>query len=142
MTQAKEGDKVKVHYEGSLDDGTIFESTFEKEPIEVTLGEEKLIPGFENAVLGMSEGDTRNVTVGPEEGFGTRKNDLVVDVDRAEIPEHIDPQEGMMLQIRSEEGNIRYFTIADVSETTVTLDGNHPLAGRDINFKIQLLEVL
>lgn len=142
MTQAQVGDKVKVHYEGFLEDGSTFDSSFDKEPLELTIGSERVIPGFESAIVGMSEGETKSISVAPEEGFGAYRNDLLVNVEKNQLPSNIDPQLGMMLQVRSDEDNIRYFTIADITEDTVTLDGNHPLAGKEISFTIQLLEIL
>lgn len=142
MAQAKVGDRVRVHYSGFLEDGTMFDSSLEKEPFEFTLGEEMVIPGFENAVIGMKVGDTKKVSVPPEEAYGNYSEDLVVVIDRAQIPDHIDPELGMMLQVRSQEGTTTNVTITDISEDTVTLDGNHPLAGKELTFEIELLEIV
>lgn len=142
MAQAKAGDKVRVHYSGSLEDGTIFDSSLEKEPLEFTLGREMVIPGFENAVVEMNEGDTKTVTIPPEDAYGHRREELVVDIEKSRIPPSIDPQLGMVLQVSSHDGTIAVVTVTDITEDTVTLDGNHPLAGEELIFEIKLLEIV
>ncbi len=142
MSQANNGDKVKVHYKGKLEDGTVFESTFEKEPLEFTLGENQIIPGFESAIVGMEEGNTKTVTVEPNEAYGEHRDDLIAVVERTRLPDHINPEVGMMLQAQSQEGQVQNLTITDLSEDSVTLDGNHPLAGKQLTFEIELVEVM
>jgi peptidylprolyl isomerase len=142
MAQAKEGDKVRVHYEGQLSDGTIFDSSLEREPIEFILGQDTVIPGFEDAVIGMEAGESKDVSIPPEEGFGEYSEDLVVDIEKTILPPEINPELGMQLEVSSEEETPRVFTIADIVEDSITLDGNHPLAGKEIAFKITLLEIL
>jgi peptidylprolyl isomerase len=144
MAQAKEGDKVRVHYEGQLSDGTIFDSSLAREPIEFTLGQDTVIPGFEQAVIGMEVGESKDVSIPPEDGFGEYSEDLVVNIEKSMLPPDINPELGMQLEVSSEEEEEtpRVFTIADIAEDSVTLDGNHPLAGEEIAFKIELLEIL
>jgi peptidylprolyl isomerase len=142
MAQAKAGDKVRVHYEGKLSDGTIFDSSLEREPIEFILGQDTVIPGFEDAVIGMEAGESKDVSIPPEEGFGEYSEDLVVDIEKTILPPEINPELGMQLEVSSEEETPRVFTIADIAEDSITLDGNHPLAGKEIAFKITLLEIL
>lgn len=142
MAQAKAGDTVKVHYEGLLNDGSVFDSSFGSEPFEFVLGQEMVIPGFENAVIGMSVGESKSVAISPEEGFGDYREDLQITVERIEMPADIDPKLGMRLEIRFNEDEVRYFIITKLTEDTVTLDGNHPLAGQEIVLKIELLEIL
>jgi peptidylprolyl isomerase len=143
MAQAKAGDKVRVHYEGQLSDGTIFDSSLEREPIEFILGQDTVIPGFEQAVLGMEAGESKDVSVPPEDGFGEYSEDLVVNIEKSMLPPDINPELGMQLEVSSEEEESpRVFTIADIAEDSLTLDGNHPLAGEEIAFKIELLEIL
>ena len=142
MGQAKVGDTVKVHYEGLLDDGSVFDSSFGGEPFEFVIGQEMVIPGFENAVVGMSVGETKSVEISPEEGFGDYREDLQITLERAQLPTDIDPKLGMRLEIRFQEGDIRYFIVTELTEEDVTLDGNHPLAGQEIVLKIELLEIL
>ena len=144
MAQAKAGDTVRVHYEGQLSDGTIFDSSLEREPIEFILGQDTVIPGFEQAVLGMEAGESKDVSVPPEDGFGEYSEDLVVNIEKSMLPPDINPELGMQLEVSSEEEeeSPRVFTIADIAEDSLTLDGNHPLAGEEIAFKIELLEIL
>ena len=147
MAQAKAGDTVRVHYEGQLSDGTIFDSSLEREPIEFILGQDTVIPGFEQAVIGMEVGESKDVSIPPEEGFGEYSEDLVVNIEKSMLPPDINPELGMQLEVSpeevsSEEETPRIFTIADIAEDSITLDGNHPLAGAEIAFKIELLEIL
>lgn len=145
MAQAKAGDTVRVHYEGQLSDGTIFDSSLEREPIEFILGQDTVIPGFEQAVIGMEVGESKDISIPPEEGFGDYSEDLVVNIEKTILPPDINPELGMQLEVSSEkeeEETPRVFTIADIAEDSITLDGNHPLAGAEIAFKIELLEIL
>ena len=142
MAQAKAGDKVRVHYEGQLTDGTIFDSSLKREPIEFILGQDTVIPGFEQAVIGMEAGESKDVSIPPEDGFGEYSEDLVVNIEKNILPPDINPELGMQLEVSSEEETPRVFTIAEIAEDSVTLDGNHPLAGKEIAFKIELLEIL
>lgn len=143
MARAKAGDTVRVHYEGQLSDGTIFDSSLEREPIEFILGQDTVIPGFEQAVIGMEVGESKDVSIPPEEGFGDYSEDLVVNIEKTILPPDIKPEVGMQLEVSSEEEETpRVFTIADIAEDSITLDGNHPLAGAEIAFKIELLEIL
>ena len=142
MVQAKVGDTVKVHYEGLLDDGSVFDSSIGGEPFEFVIGQEMVIPGFENAVVGMNVGETKSVEIPPEEGFGDYSEDLQITLERSQLPSNIDPKLGMRLEIRFQEGDIRYFIVRELTEDDVTLDGNHPLAGQEIVLKIELLEIL
>jgi peptidylprolyl isomerase len=142
MAQAKAGDTVRVHYEGQLSDGTIFDSSLAREPIEFILGQDTVIPGFEQAVIGMEAGESKDVSIPPDEGFGDYSEDLVVNIEKTILPPDINPELGMQLEVSSEEETPRVFTIADIAEDSITLDGNHPLAGKEIAFKIELLEIL
>ena len=142
MARAKVGDKVRVRYRGFLNDGTIFDLSSEKRPLEITIGEKKVIPGFEEAIVGMSEGDTKGVSISPEDAFGPYRKDLVLVVRHSDMPQHIDPHLGMKLEIRSYDGGTASVTVADISEETITLDGNHELAGKELNFKIELVEIV
>lgn len=142
MAQARIGDPVRVHYTGSLEDGTVFDSSVGSEPMAFTIGQNMLIPGFENAVIGMNEGDSRTVSIPPDEAYGGHIKDLVAVVERSEIPSSINPKTGMMLQATSDEGTVTPVTITEVTEDTVTLDANHPLAGKRLIFEIKLLEII
>jgi peptidylprolyl isomerase len=140
MTQAKKGDKVKVQYTGKLEDGTVFSSATHEEPLQFTIGEGQILPGFEQAVIGMNPGESRTVQIAPENGYGPRLEELVVVIDRERLPNQMDPALGERLQIRQTDGRTIAVTVTDVSPSTVTLDANHPLAGKDLTFDIRLLE--
>ena len=142
MVQARMNDKVKVHYSGTLSDGTIFDSSLEREPFEFTIGQGMVVPGFENGIVGMNEGETKTVSISADDAYGPYKDDLVGVIDKSRIPEDIDLDVGMVLQMRSPEGGITNVTVADISDAGVTIDLNHPLAGKDLIFEIKLLEVL
>jgi peptidylprolyl isomerase len=142
MAQAKEGDKVKVNYTGSLEDGTVFGSSPEEDPLEFTIGQKKVLPSFENAVVGMNEGDTKTVSIPPEEAFGQPKEDLIFDVERTKLPPDIDVKLGGVLRVGSDTGKNFDVAITNIDDETVTLDGNHPLAGKVLNLEIQLVEIL
>jgi peptidylprolyl isomerase len=141
MKEAHNGDTVKVHYTGKLEDGTVFDSSEERGPLSFTLGQKQLIPGFEQAVLGMSEGESKTVTVPPQEAYGARREDLVLKVEKEKFPPQITPEEGKVLSLRQQDGGVIEAAIVDVGDDTVTLDANHPLAGRDLTFEIELVEV-
>lgn len=141
MSVVKNGDTVKVHYQGTLDDGTVFDSSHERDPLSFTLGQGEIIPGFENAVQGMNQGDSKNVSIPPDEAYGQRQEDNMLQVNQSDIPEEINPEKGMVLQVKTQDGQSRNVTVAEVTDETVTLDGNHPLAGENLNFEINLVEV-
>ena len=142
MGQAKLGDTVRVHYRGTFTDGTVFDGTMGDEPFELTLGEQKVIPGFENAIVGMNVGERKTVKVSPDQAYGKYDKSLMVDIERAHMPENIDLQLGKLLEFRAEDGSVALVTIKDITETKVTLDGNHPLAGRELIFEIELVEIV
>lgn len=141
MTTAKQGNSVKVHYHGTLNDGTVFDSTYEESPMDFTLGEGEIIPGFEEAVEGMDEGEKKTVTVEPEKAYGEYNEQGVVKVPRENLPEDIHPEEGMMLQLNTPEDQVVYVTVTEIDEENVTLDANHPLAGKTLNFDIELVQI-
>jgi len=140
MTEAKQGDTVKVHYKGTLDDGTVFDSSYERDPLTFTLGDGQIIPGFETAVEGMKEGDSKQVVVSSQEAYGDRNEENMIQVERSNLPDDIEPELGMMLQMKTQDEQVVYVTISEMDENAVTLDGNHPLAGKDLTFDIELLE--
>jgi peptidylprolyl isomerase len=142
MTQAKEGDNVKVHFTGKLDDGQVFDSSKDREPMKVKIGEGKLISGFEKGIVGMEEGESRHITVEERDAFGPRREDLIMDVKKGDFPEDIDPFVGQQLQIKQPNGNLIPVTVTDVQGDTATLDANHPLAGQTLHFEIELLEIV
>lgn len=142
MAPAKLGDMVRVHYTGTLSDGAVFDTSADMDPLEFTLGEGMVIPGFENAILGMNVGESKKVSLTPEEGYGEPDDELVMVVERSDMPPEINPEVGMILKATSDEGYETHIVITDVDGTSVTLDGNHPLAGQDLIFEIQLVEIM
>jgi len=141
MAPAKRGDKVKVHYTGKLTDGSIFDSSRDREPLEFTIGEGSLIGGFEEAVVGMAAGESKTQSIPAAQAYGPRFEQLVVEVDRQHIPQDLELSVGLQLGITGKDGKTTSVWVSDVSENKVKLDGNHPLAGKDLVFEIQLVEI-
>ena len=141
MTQAKSGDTVKVHYTGTLSDNTEFDSSQGGEPLSFTIGQNMVIPGFENGVVGMKVGESKKVMIPADQAYGPYNNELVAAVPRSQVPPELDVSVGMVLQVRSTEGGLARAIVRDVSENEITLDLNHPLAGQDLTFEIELVEI-
>lgn len=142
MSQAKQGDTVKVNYTGRLGDGTIFDTSVNRHPLQFTLGKGQLIAGFEKAVLGMSAGEKKTVVLPVEEAYGARREESVVAMDRKNLPSDVNPQVGQRLEITQTDNQTVLVTVTDISETTITLDANHPLAGKALTFDIELLNIM
>lgn len=138
---ADKGDKVRVHYTGTLQDGTEFDTSRDRDPLEFTIGEGSVIEGFERIVEGMEPGETETATLDPEEAYGEREEGRLIEVSRDQLPEDIDPEVDEMLEIQTPDGRRMQVRVSEVGEETLTLDGNHPLAGRDLTFEIELLEI-
>ncbi|MDR2821178.1 MAG: peptidylprolyl isomerase [Desulfovibrio sp.] len=136
----KKGDTVRVHYTGTLADGTVFDSSGERDPLEFVLGKGTLIPGFETAVEGREVGDTVTVTVPPDEAYGDMDAELVFSVPRLQVPAHIPLEIGTPLQLSNEQGQMDV-TITEVDADEITLDANHPLAGKELTFSIEIVDV-
>jgi peptidylprolyl isomerase len=141
MAQAKMGDTVKVHYTGKLGTGVIFDTSEGSDPLEFEIGSGSFIPGFEEAVVGMSPGESKKVQIPPEKGYGNYKEDRAITMDKKDFPSDLVPVEGMSLEICTSEGTYVPAQITDVTETTVTLDANHPLVEQTLYFDIMLLEI-
>ena len=141
MGQTKSGDRVKVHYTGKFENEEVFDSSRERQPLEFTIGKGDVIPGFEGGVVGMEIGESKRLLIPPEEGYGSRREDLVVVVKRSDLPKFIVPTVGKRFKIRQPDGQSVVATIADIDEDRVTLDGNHPLAGHTLLFDVELLEI-
>lgn len=137
---AKKGDKVSVHYRGTLEDGLEFDSSYEREPLDFTIGEGMLIPGFEDAVIGKSTGDKVTITLAPADAYGERSEEMVAVVPRSEVPPHITPEVGMMLQVEAEDGELSV-VISRIDDNEIELDGNHPLAGKTLTFAIEVVRI-
>jgi peptidylprolyl isomerase len=142
MPHAKEQDKVKIHYTGKLPDGTVFDSSQGKEPLEFTIGDRTIIPGLEEAVVGMSPGEQKTEAVAAEMAFGPFRNELVQELTRSEFPTESPPVVGQRYNAQSAGQASIVLTVIDVSGETVTVDANHPLAGKDLVFDIELVEIL
>ncbi|MEF8847687.1 MAG: peptidylprolyl isomerase [Candidatus Thermoplasmatota archaeon] len=143
MKEVNEGDKVKVEYVGKLEDGTVFDSSENhEEPLEFTVGSGRVIKGFEDAVVGMNVGEEKEVTVSPEQGYGTHKDELVKEMPREAFSAEGDIKEGMVFRMKLQDGRQIPVKISDVSENTVTIDLNPPLAGKKLFFTIKVLDIL
>lgn len=140
-TMVKDGDTVRVHYTGKLADGSVFGSSAGGEPVEFAVGAGSIIKGFDRAVVGMKVGDHRTVTVNAEDAYGPRRDDLVIKVDRQELPPHIDPAAGMLLQMKTVSGRYIPVRVTEVTEQNVIMDANHPLAGQDLTFELEMVEI-
>ena len=141
MSKAKSGDTVRIHYTGTLADGTEFDSSRGREPLEFALGSGQVIPGFDSAVEGMSVGDEKSVTIEPDQAYGARHEQLIQEVPKSALPEDLEATVGMQLQSQAPDGQVMLFVIAAVGDDTITVDGNHPLAGQALNFDIELVEI-
>jgi len=141
MATAKAGDKVKIHYTGTLDDGTVFDSSSGHEPLDFVLGSGAVIPGFDSAVTGMSCGESKTVRMVDAEAYGPRREEMLMEVSRSEMPEDMELEVGMQLQASPPGAPPVLLTVVSLSAETVKLDGNHPLAGQALTFAIELTEI-
>lgn len=141
MAEARQGDTVSIHYTGRLDDGTVFDSSQDRDPLRFTLGEGRVIPGFEEAVAGMEPGEKKTATIPPEQAYGPRRDELVLQVPREQVPDEMEPEPGQRLRMQSPDGNTFDVVVVEAGPEAVVLDANHPLAGRDLTFDIELVEV-
>ena len=142
MTEAKLGDTVRVHYTGKLEDGTVFDSSLDRDPVEFTLGAGQVIPGFEQAVVGMSPGESKTVEVPADQAYGPYREELVQEIDRELVPEDLKLEVGQQLALRLSPGRSIRVTVTKLTESKVTLEANHPLAGKDLTFDLQLVEIV
>jgi peptidylprolyl isomerase len=136
---AKTGDTVTVHYTGTLNNGTVFDTSIEREPLKFTIGQGQLIPGFEQAVIGMEIGKSKTVTIPVAQAYGPHRDDLVFTMELSQLPENIEV--GEQLQMTQTDGSVVFVIVIEVSETTATIDANHPLAAQDLTFEIELVEI-
>jgi len=139
MTGAAQGDTVQIHYTGRLDDGTVFDSSEGREPLEFVLGSGQVIPGFDDAVTSMQIGDAKTVTIPAARAYGAKRDELILDFPRADLPEGIDPQMGQPLQMSTPDGQAFQVQVVGASDEGLVLDANHPLAGKDLTFEIELV---
>lgn len=141
MTQAKNGDTVKIHYTGKLQDGTVFDSSSDREPLKFSIGSGQVIPGFDEAVTGMTVGEKKTALIPCDKAYGERNPSMVMIVDRKHVPADIDPEVGLRLQVGSPSGELIAVTVIEVNDKNITLDANPPLAGEDLTFELELVEI-
>jgi len=142
MAQAKQGDTVQIHYTGKLEDGTIFDTSRERHPLRFTIGSGQVIAGFDQALVGMNAGESRTTKIPVELAYGPRRDDMITTMDRSQLPKEAVPQKGQRLELTQADDSVILVTITEVSDTTITIDGNHPLAGKPLTFDIELIGIL
>jgi FKBP-type peptidyl-prolyl cis-trans isomerase 2 len=142
MSIAKSGDTVMVHYTGKLEDGSVFDSSEGRDPLQFTIGEGQVIEGFDVAVNGMNLGDTKSIHIPVDQAYGPYRDDLLIPVERSNFPEDVDPEIGMPLQVSNQEGQVFPVMVKSFTETEVILDANHSLAGKDLFFDLELVGIL
>ncbi|QDC09355.1 peptidylprolyl isomerase [Oceanicola sp. D3] len=141
MTQAKPGDTLQLHYKGTLEDGTVFDSSEGRDPLSFELGSGQIIPGLDAGVTGMEVGEKRTVQVEPEQAYGAHMPDRVQAVDRASVPDNIPTEPGTQLQVQTADGQALPVTVVEANDEQVVLDANHPLAGKTLTFDVELVEI-
>lgn len=141
MSHVKENDTVKVHYTGKLTNGQVFDSSLEREPLEITVGEGKLIPGFENALLNMQVNEKKTVEIVKEEAYGDILQELFHQITKDQLPQDIAPEVGMGLASKAPDGTEHQFRVIEVKDDYIVVDGNHPLAGQDLVFDLEVVEI-
>lgn len=143
MSQVKKDDTVKVHYTGKLEDGQVFDSSVERgEPIKFTMGQGEWIPGFEKGLIDMKVKEKKTVHIPKEDAYGTTREELVHEVPKSQLPEDIKPEVGMGLVSKTQNGEDINLVVKDVKEDTIVGDGNHPLAGKDLTFELEVVEIM
>ena len=142
MAQAKIGDVVKVHYTGKLKDGTVFDTSVEREPLKFELGKGDVIPGFEKAVVDMKPGDSKTVEIESEKAYGPYREEMVAVVEKSKLPKDLSPKVGQQLQVRHDDGKTIVVTVKEITDSNIKVDANHPLAGKDLIFEIKLVEIV
>ena len=141
MTEAQRGDSVRVHYTGRLDDGTIFDSSAGKEPLQFTIGSGQVIAGFDEAVLGMTPGQSKVVLIPVDKAYGARNEEMVITAPLTHVPPDLNPELGMRLEMGGANGELIRVVVTEISDSHITLDANPPLAGKDLTFEIELVEI-
>jgi FKBP-type peptidyl-prolyl cis-trans isomerase 2 len=142
MSQAKTGDTVKVHYTGKLTNGEIFDTSKDREPLQFTLGEKQVIAGFEQGIEGMKIGEVKEVNLSSENAYGPRKEEMIFEIANENIPPEVNPQVGQTLTMSNPEGQQFNVLVHEVGDNSIFLDANHPLAGKDLVFEVELMEIV
>jgi peptidylprolyl isomerase len=141
MSQAKDGDSVKIHYTGTLDSGETFDSSKGRAPLEFTLGSGQVIPGFDKAVSGMAVGETKTETIPAADAYGERRDEMILKVPKSQVPPDVTVEVGSRLAMKTQDGQEVPVEVTEITEESITLDANHPLAGKALTFEIELVEV-
>lgn len=138
----KKGDKIKVEYTGTLEDGTVFDTSEGREPLEFEVGSGQVITGFDNAVIGMEKGEEKEIKLKPEQAYKDINPELITKIPRTQLPQNQEPKPGMVILLKTPDGKQLPVRITEVSDNDVTIDLNHPLAGKTINFKIKIVDIV
>lgn len=141
MSQVKANDTVRVHYTGKLTNGETFDSSVDREPLEFTLGQGQLIPGFEKGMIDMEVNEKKTLNIPCAEAYGERREEMMQEVAKAQLPPEIKPEVGMALMSQTPDGQQMRLTVAEVKDESIVVDANHPLAGQDLVFEVELLEI-
>jgi peptidylprolyl isomerase len=142
MTKAASGDTVRVHYTGKLGSGEVFDSSEGRDPLQFEVGAGNVIAGFDSAIIGMSPGDKKDVDIPVDEAYGSKSEEMILEIGREQLPDGMDPQVGQWLQVGGDDGRVGHVRVAAVGADSITIDGNHPLAGEDLHFEIELVEIM
>jgi len=142
MTQAKQGDTVKVHYTGMLDDGTVFDTSRNRNPLQFTIGKGQVIVGFEQAIDGMTTGESKTVTIPMENAYGPHRKEMIITMERSKLPADLNPKVGQRLELTQMDDRNILVTVTAVTDSMLTLDANHPLSGKNLVFDIELVGII
>lgn len=140
--KVKEGDKVKVQYKGTLEDGTVFDSADDSNPFEFTIGEKMVLPTFERVVMGLEVGSETQVSIPSEEAYGEPNPEMISLLERSQMPDGVEPEVGMTLQANADEKTVIHVVVTAINDDTITVDANHPLVGKELTFDIKLVEIV
>jgi peptidylprolyl isomerase len=141
-TTVKNGDKVKVHYTGKFEHGEVFDSSENRDPLDVEVGAAQVIKGFEDALVGMEEGEKKTISIPPDQGYGPHDPSLLIDIPNAQIPKEVTPEVGMKLRLNDDKGQSVLVTVSEIGEESIKLDANHPLAGKVLVFDLELINIV
>lgn len=141
MEKVKDNDKVSVHYTGTLDNGDVFDSSKDREPLSFTVGQGQMIPGFENAVKGMALNEKKSVTIPPSEAYGELRPEMIQKISKTQLPPDLNPSVGQQLASQLPSGEQIIVTVKEIDESDITIDANHPLAGKELTFEIEVVEI-
>jgi peptidylprolyl isomerase len=139
--KVQNGDKIKVHYTGKYEDGQVFDSSVDRDPLEVEVGTAQVIRGFEDALVGMEKGEKKTVTIPPEQGYGQHDPALLIEIPNSNVPENMTPEVGMKLRLTDDKGKSVLVVVKEIGENSIKLDANHPLAGKVLVFDLELINI-